>query len=315
MKAFNISKNEKGNKSKIKAVNHLENIKSKFILSKIFNYLQKSLSFEIIKYNKKTQKRFNLTTKDYKELSEIEIVITPSNQEGNYINSPHKNDESYYHIFDKNKKIINTYYLNAKNFYEKINIIIDHQVNSISQLFQNCKAIKSIDYFRFNRRNIFDLSNIFFCCSSLKEINLSNMETINIKNMKCFFRGCSQLRKINLSNFKTNNAKDMHCMFEGCSSLKELDLSNFNTSNVTDMSFMFYGCCSLQKLNLSSFDTFKVTNMKGMFSGCSSLKELNLDNFVINKRTNIYNMFYHIPDELINIIRSQNELINEKAFK
>ena len=59
--------------------NELLNIKSKYILLKIFDNIIKKKKLEIIKYNKKIQKLFNFRIKDYKEYSEkwssIEIEI------------------------------------------------------------------------------------------------------------------------------------------------------------------------------------------------------------------------------------------------
>ena len=49
----------------------IENIKSRYILSKIYNNMTKKKKLEIVKYNKKMQNRINLSVKDYKEYSEI----------------------------------------------------------------------------------------------------------------------------------------------------------------------------------------------------------------------------------------------------
>ena len=65
----------------------LENIKSRYILSKIYNNMTKKKKLEIIKYNKKIQNRLNLDVKDYKEYSEIEIEIIPTKDiYGDFIN-------------------------------------------------------------------------------------------------------------------------------------------------------------------------------------------------------------------------------------
>ena len=47
----------------------IENIKSRYILSKIYNNMTKKKKLEIVKYNKKIQNRINLSVKDYKEYS------------------------------------------------------------------------------------------------------------------------------------------------------------------------------------------------------------------------------------------------------
>ena len=48
----------------IKSMNFLDNLKSKYILSKILDNLSKNKSLEIIKYNKKIKNRLNLGIKD-----------------------------------------------------------------------------------------------------------------------------------------------------------------------------------------------------------------------------------------------------------
>ena len=69
----------------------IENIKSRYILSKIYDIMSKKKKLEIIKYNKKIQNRINLSVKDYKEYSEayssIEIEIIPTKGKyGKFIN-------------------------------------------------------------------------------------------------------------------------------------------------------------------------------------------------------------------------------------
>ena len=59
--------NQKKEKLKTKSKVCFENLKSNFIFKKILEYMKKNKSFEIIKYNKKLQKRLNLSINDYKE--------------------------------------------------------------------------------------------------------------------------------------------------------------------------------------------------------------------------------------------------------
>ena len=86
----------------------IDNIKSRYILSKIYDNMTKKKKLQIVKYNKKIQNRINLDVKDYKEYCEIEIeIIHKKNEYGKFINIFNKNDELYYHIyFNDNKKEI-----------------------------------------------------------------------------------------------------------------------------------------------------------------------------------------------------------------
>ena len=55
-----------------------ENIKSRFILTKIYDNIPKIKKLLIVKYNKRIQNRLNLDVKDYKEYCEIEMEIIPT---------------------------------------------------------------------------------------------------------------------------------------------------------------------------------------------------------------------------------------------
>ena len=94
----------------------LKNIKSKYILSKIYDNLEKKKKPEIVKYNKKIQKRLNLNIKDYEEYCKIEIeIIICDDKYVEFINI-NENDKKYYHIyFNDNKEEIKNKYSIKKN--------------------------------------------------------------------------------------------------------------------------------------------------------------------------------------------------------
>ena len=103
MNSENISKDE--NLKKIKSRVVLENLKSDFIFKKIVNTLKKNKSLEIIKYNKKFQKKLNLNINDYKEYSLIEIELkVEENKYGKFINITDKLKE-YFHIYFENSNV------------------------------------------------------------------------------------------------------------------------------------------------------------------------------------------------------------------
>ena len=78
-------------KSKIKLNINLDNLKSDYFIQKFFNNINKKKSLEIIKNNKKLQKRLKVELTDYKNYSElyssIEIEIKPAIKKyGQFIN-------------------------------------------------------------------------------------------------------------------------------------------------------------------------------------------------------------------------------------
>ena len=289
----NLSKQNKLKQNNTKG--DFQNIKDISLLKNIFKYIKRHKLLEIVRYNKKAQKKLEISINDFKEYSNnipIEIEIIPKiSISGNFINIP-KEDNSYYHIYFNNDiKEIKKNYINDKDKVAKIKIFIDYQVLSFSELFKDCKCIESINFIKFHRNNINDMSYMFCRCTSLKKLELSHFNTENVTNMSCMFFECCSLKYLNLSKFNTKNVVDMSSIFQGCSSLKELDLSNFNTTKVQNMIYMFCECKELKQLNLSNFITYNTIKMGSMFQECLSLKQLDISNFNTINVVDFSNMF------------------------
>ena len=238
--------NEKTETNKVESKDIFKNLKSKYILQKVFYNLLRKKSLDIIKYNNNIKERINKSIKDYKEYSEIyssiEIEIKPvKNGYGKFINM--KENEKYFHIyFNDNKEEIKKTELNKEDKVSKIYIIIDYQIESFYGLFNFCNCIESINFKKFYRNNITNMSYMFFECTMLTKIELSKFKVNNINNMSNMFSGCESLKEINISNFKINNKTNLNFMFCGCSSLNSLKFCNFNNYNLDGIEFMFFGC-------------------------------------------------------------------------
>ena len=296
MEEANLEGDIKEEETQIKPKCKLENIKSKYILEKLFTIVQRKTELDIVKYNKIIKNKIDININDYKEFSgkysSIYIKLKPIPKKfGNFINIK-TGEERYYHIyFNYKNEEINRNYINENEQVDIILIRIDYHVMSFKNLFSNISCVEWIHFVTFYRNNINDMSFMFFGCSSLLELTLDNFNTNSVTNMSYMFYRCSLLKELNLNNFNTANVNDMSYMFYECLSLKKLNINNFNTNNVTNMLDMFDGCSSIEVLNLNNFNTVKVKNMYGMFSRCSSLKELNLYNFDTNNVTNMSDMF------------------------
>ena len=55
----------------IKSKDYFKNLKSDYFLQKILTYIKRNKSLDIMKHNKKLQKRLNLSINDYKEYSQL----------------------------------------------------------------------------------------------------------------------------------------------------------------------------------------------------------------------------------------------------
>ena len=161
MNSDNISNNEKI--KQIKSKYSLETLKSSYILKRIFNNVKKYIYLDIIKYNKKLQKRLNLNINDYKEYSYIEIELKIDEYKyGKFINISNE-EKKYYHIyFDNTKEEIKRNYLNDNENVKKIKIKIDYEIKSFKDLFYYIDCISSIYFKKFSRNNIIDMSSMFF---------------------------------------------------------------------------------------------------------------------------------------------------------
>ena len=105
MDSNNDSKNKK---IKTKQPEYLNNIKSIKILKQIIYNISKVKYLQILKYNRKAQKRLYIDLNTYKLYSEkysaIEIIIKPDEVElGPFINIPEE-EKSFYHIYFNNNK-------------------------------------------------------------------------------------------------------------------------------------------------------------------------------------------------------------------
>ena len=123
--------------------------------------------------------------------------------------SINEEDKKYFHIyFNDNKEETKKTELNEEDKISKINIIIDYQIESFSELFFDCKCIEYINFKKFYRNNVTDMSSMFYKCSSLKELNLSNFNTNNVTNMFGMFSKCSDELKMKIrSQYKNFQEK------------------------------------------------------------------------------------------------------------
>ena len=137
---------------KVQSNTDFNNIKSSYIFKKIFNNLYKKKTLDLIKYNKKIQKRLNIDLNDFKNYNElIEIEIIPVKNDisfSQFINISKEKDENYYHIyFDDDTSEIKRNYLLEEDNVSTIKIIIDNKITSFKELFKECNGIESI-YFK-----------------------------------------------------------------------------------------------------------------------------------------------------------------------
>ena len=164
-------------------------------------------------------------------------------------------------------------------------------VQSMSQMFANCKNLASLDVSRFDTSNVNNMFSLFTGCEKLEYLDLSNFDTSKVTNMENALNGMKKIKNLDLRNFDTSNVDNMHGLFYGDNALESVNVSSFNTSKVKKMSNMFATCNKLTSLDISNFNTSSVENMKYMFSSCSNLTSLNLNSFNTSNVQDMHNMF------------------------
>ena len=104
----------------------LHQVKSSYILKRILDNLERNKFFNLIRYNKKLQKRLEKNIDDYKnEYLKVELEIIPIGNNFNiFINQSGK--ESYYHFYiNDNKEELKRNYLLRNDKATKVKVILD----------------------------------------------------------------------------------------------------------------------------------------------------------------------------------------------
>ena len=149
----------------------LKKINSIYFLEKVFAIVPKKAFLELIVYNKNLQEKLKISIDAYKKYSyQIEIEIIPDLKalnkdyyQNEFININNKKDKPFFHIyFDEGKKELNRNYLKKKEKVKKIRVLIDMEVNSIEELFNEIKCVKEIKFIKFNRKDFTNYAYMFF---------------------------------------------------------------------------------------------------------------------------------------------------------
>lgn len=298
--------------------NILKKIKSIYVLRSIFTFIRNNKKLNIIKYNNDLKKKLNVNLNNYMNLIIFELNLIKefpdfSSQKINFINlnqidineSISSGIMDIYCADNKNKIFIDKNYLNKKNDYKKIKIIINNENNLITSferiffkihilkeitiIYKKCTVQNFREMFHFCSKlisiNLFledvcplDMYSIFGECISLKSIEgISKWNTYKNTNFGRLFFGCESLKKIpDISKWNTINAKNMSSIFYRCCSLEELpDISKWDISNVIEIDSIFFECKLLKKIpDISEWNTKNIVDMQYMFAFCRSLEYL-----------------------------------------
>lgn len=195
----------------------------------VFPYINLKKKLEIVKYNKKVQKKLDININNYIEYAKkYSTIIVEEEFEDEKINPCGVNKPNFTFKFSENKKII---------------MNIEYPITDFSFLFMDCKGLKKIKFKQFFRNNVTKMMGMFAGCAELEEVDFSeSCDTSNVTDMSIMFFSCTKLKKIKgLDKFDTRKVITMAGMFDKCKSLEELDVSNFIIKEEANIDYMFSG--------------------------------------------------------------------------
>ena len=167
----------------------------------------------------------------------------------------------------------------------------------LSSMFENCRSLTTINYHatdatRLPGLTVQNMSNMFNHCEAMVTVDVSRYRTSNATNLSSMFANMTSATNFNLAPGLTAKAEDLSRLFYGCTSLVNLDLDAVSVTRATDLSEMFADCGNLQQLSLLGFITTNVQSMRNMFHNCRSLRTIYSDDFDTTSLTdNGANMF------------------------
>ena len=158
----------------------------------------------------------------------------------------------------------------------------------MSNFFDSCTKLESLDLSKVETTQLVNMSSIFKNCISLKSLNLESFDTSNVQNFDCMFKGCSSLPILNLSGFRTFKGITINNMFNSCSSLKSLDISNFNTNTMSDYGDnVFTGCSSLNFINLYNYEGKDIFNNIAFFENLTYCARTEIEGTLKNNQVRL----------------------------
>ena len=210
------------------------------------------------------------------------ITMDLAGTEFNYQTIPDINNDKLYVMITSNSKPT-TIKFNGSTTLEKVFYLETSGLISCENMFKDCVNLNDIYGETFwDTSNVTNMSNMFEKCSKLTSLDVSNFDTSNVTTMSRMFHTCTSLTSLDVSNFDTSKVTNMTAMFFTCNSLTSLDVSNFDTSNVTDMNSMMACMYSVKSIRLPKmiYNDRKI-NLNDILSLDHNLEFINIGDIVV----------------------------------
>ena len=147
-------------------------------------------------------------------------------------------------------------------------------ISTISRLFAGLTNLKDIKWGDLPNRleDSLDVSNLFQDCKNIETIDLTPLNITLISSVNSMFSGCTSLKSILWGGIKVH-ADSLSTMFLACKSLTSIDTSFLDPEHnaIANINSTFSQCNLLETVDLSNLKTSSMNNAANAFWGCKSL--------------------------------------------
>jgi len=212
-----------------------------------------------------------LTWVDADGVSEVEVVITDANFDGNNViytieNTTITANQSFEEVslFVDGNENNNAVYVGPNNIVMASAGAVNNEQGNIGNVIYtvvNLTTLKFLieqgdDVTKAVPSLVTDMSNLFKNNTSFNQV-ISTWDVSNVTNMDGMFQDATSFNQ-DITSWDVSNVTDMKSMFEGATDFNQ-DISNWDFSNVTDMSYMFQDATAFNQ-PFENWDVSNVTN-------------------------------------------------------
>lgn len=109
------------------------------------------------------------------------------------------------------------------------------EVTNMTDMFDGCKRLTSIDLSHFDTSNVTQMQSMFCDCAGLTVLDLSSFDVSNVKYTNFMFSNCTNLKTIYVNTSWDLNLDSQYAytgLFSGCTSLKGGSGTGYNSANI-----------------------------------------------------------------------------------
>lgn len=181
---------------------------------------------------------------------------------------------------------------------------ISGNLTAVASMFRYCYVLDGIVFNSgFNTSGVTSFLSMFDNCRALTSLDLSMFDTSAAESMSQMFNNCRELTTIGATTrfITTASLTNTSSMFASCLKLASVDLTGL-AGHPTSLQSMFSSCQSLTTIHLSNdFNTEAVSSYYSIFDYCTSLNQLYIKGFhltkakLTNPSSNLMNALRNVP--------------------